>query len=113
MKSFDNEDSESNTGRWKYSEHQAFIDAIKMFGKNWKQVAEYIGTRSSTQVRSHAQKYFLKENSKGVSRQQSKELYMKNPGKCYNTDRVDVATQYGEGITFPDFTQIQYIQMFL
>ena len=38
---------------------------------------------------------------------------MKNPGKCYNTDRVDVATQYGEGITFPDFTQIQYIQMFL
>ena len=47
-------------GRWKYDEHQRFIDAIIKYGNNWQQVQKYIGTRSSTQTRSHAQKFFEK-----------------------------------------------------
>lgn len=31
-----------------------------MFGKDWKKVQEYVGTRSSTQARSHAQKVLPK-----------------------------------------------------
>jgi len=30
--------------------------AIELFGKNWKKVTAYVGTRISAQVRSHAQK---------------------------------------------------------
>ena len=30
--------------------------AIELFGKNWKKVTQYVGTRISAQVRSHAQK---------------------------------------------------------
>lgn len=49
-----------NTGRWTNDEHARFLQALDMFGKNWKRVEEYIGTRTSIQARSHAQKYFGK-----------------------------------------------------
>lgn len=45
-------------GRWHKSEHDRFIDAIKKFGKDWKSVEQYIETRSGSQIRSHAQKFF-------------------------------------------------------
>ena len=49
-----------NEGRWDTSEHMRFIEAINIYGNEWKEVQRYIATRSSNQVRSHAQKFFLK-----------------------------------------------------
>ena len=49
-----------SVGRWKIDEHKRFIDAIIKFGNNWRQVQKYVGTRSSIQTRSHAQKFFEK-----------------------------------------------------
>lgn len=49
-----------NCGRWQPEEHERFIEAIMKFGNEWKQVQKYVGTRSSTQARSHAQKFFVK-----------------------------------------------------
>ena len=46
------------TGRWTKEEHQKFIEGLKKFGKNWKQVEEHVGTRNGAQIRSHAQKFF-------------------------------------------------------
>lgn len=34
--------------------------AIATYGKDWKKVEELVGTRSGSQVRSHAQKFFNK-----------------------------------------------------
>jgi SHAQKYF class myb-like DNA-binding protein len=53
-------DTQFSNGRWTKEEHQRFIDAIKLHGKNWKKVEEYVATRNGPQVRSHAQKFFLK-----------------------------------------------------
>ena len=47
-------------GRWKEDEHKRFIEAIIKYGNDWKQVQKYVKTRSSTQARSHAQKFFVK-----------------------------------------------------
>lgn len=49
-----------NEGRWSDHEHIKFIEAIAKYGKNWKDVQKYVGSRSSAQARSHAQKFFLK-----------------------------------------------------
>jgi SHAQKYF class myb-like DNA-binding protein len=49
-----------NTGRWMPEEHQRFIEALLKFGNDWKNVQRYVGSRSSTQARSHAQKFFVK-----------------------------------------------------
>jgi SHAQKYF class myb-like DNA-binding protein len=41
-------------------EHFRFLEALQRFGKEWKRVQQHVGTRSSTQARSHAQKFFVK-----------------------------------------------------
>ena len=51
---------DSTTGRWTHEEHQAFLEGLKVFGREWKKVADKIPTRTSAQIRSHAQKYFSK-----------------------------------------------------
>jgi SHAQKYF class myb-like DNA-binding protein len=47
-----------NGGRWLHAEHQRFLQAMDLFpGKAWKQVADFVRTRSQTQCRTHAQKW--------------------------------------------------------
>ena len=57
---FTNGEENINEGRWNNNEHMRFIEAISIFGNDWKEVQQYVGTRSSNQVRSHAQKFFMK-----------------------------------------------------
>ena len=52
--------SKTKGGRWTAAEHQRFLDSLRIFGKDWYRVEEYIGTRSSAQIRSHAQKFISK-----------------------------------------------------
>jgi len=42
-------------------EHELFLEALEQFGqKDVKSISAYVGTRTPTQVRTHAQKYFLR-----------------------------------------------------
>jgi len=50
----------ANEGRWSKEEHGKFLEGIVLYGINWKKVKTLIGTRTSIQVRSHAQKFFYK-----------------------------------------------------
>ena len=52
--------SDQTSGRWTTEEHEAFLVGLKIFGREWKKVAHKIPTRTSAQIRSHAQKYFAK-----------------------------------------------------
>jgi len=45
------------TGTWTSEEHIRFVQAVRTFGKNWKMITEFIGTRSRAQVGSHAQDF--------------------------------------------------------
>jgi len=49
-----------STGRWTVNEHRAFLEGLRECGREWKKVALRIPTRTSAQIRSHAQKYFSK-----------------------------------------------------
>jgi SHAQKYF class myb-like DNA-binding protein len=58
------------TGRWTRDEHFRFLAALKMFGKEWKNVQLHVGTRTSTQARSHAQKFFNKLEKRNTTLEQ-------------------------------------------
>ena len=52
-------------GRWTDEEHDSFREAVLLYGKNWNKVAIHVGSRTSAQTRSHAQKYIRKLNKHG------------------------------------------------
>lgn len=47
-------------GRWTQEEHNLFLEGLVLYGNEWKQVQRHIKSRSATQARSHAQKFFIK-----------------------------------------------------
>eukprot|EP00826_Nyctotherus_ovalis_P011670 TRINITY_DN13037_c0_g3_i1.p1 TRINITY_DN13037_c0_g3~~TRINITY_DN13037_c0_g3_i1.p1 ORF type:complete len:276 (+),score=33.47 TRINITY_DN13037_c0_g3_i1:158-985(+) len=61
------EEGAQRNGRWTSEEKQHFVEALHIYGKDWKKVQAYVGTRTGTQVRSHAQKHFLKTKKKGAT----------------------------------------------
>ena len=57
---YENDGTRESTGRWTREEHHTFIRGLEMYGKGWKKIASLIKTRTVVQIRTHAQKYFLK-----------------------------------------------------
>ena len=54
---------------WTPEEHRLFMEAVQRYGwKDVKSIAQHVGTRTPTQVRTHAQKLFLRQQkeSSGV-----------------------------------------------
>lgn len=47
-------------GRWTLDEHEKFLNGLTLYGKDWRAISKLIATRSITQVRTHAQKYFAR-----------------------------------------------------
>ena len=75
-----NNNSQFHIGRWTEEEHRKFIDGILEYGNEWKKVQQIIKTRSSTQARSHAQKFFLRVKK-----------VIKNNGGNFNIKTLDGA----------------------
>lgn len=61
--------SGTSYGRWTLEEHEGFLEGLKLHGREWKKVSGMIPTRTSAQIRSHAQKYFAKMAKEGLSEQ--------------------------------------------
>lgn len=86
---------EGQDGRWNKHEQQLFIEGLELYGKNWKKVQNHVGTRSTTQIRSHAQKYFAKL-SKDVINIDNKINHKENEinAKTQASTPVDSSLQY-------------------
>lgn len=61
-----------NTGRWTKEEHELFLKGLEIYGKGWKQIATLIKTRTVVQIRTHAQKHFLKQHKNQLLENQQK-----------------------------------------
>ncbi|KAL6006738.1 hypothetical protein ACLOJK_032232 [Asimina triloba] len=57
---------------WTEQEHDKFLEAVQLFDRDWKKIESYIGSKTVTQecplqIRSHAQKYFMKVQKNGTN----------------------------------------------
>lgn len=84
-------------GRWSDTEHDRFVKAIAIYGSNWKAVELAVGTRSATQARSHAQKYFIREDK---FKKEVEEMRKKTGTEGVYSRCTSVCVQYGSGVTF-------------
>lgn len=58
---FTNSSSNSKyNGRWTHAEHIKFLEGLSKYGKNWKKIEGFLKTRDGAQIRSHAQKFFMR-----------------------------------------------------
>lgn len=47
-------------GRWTKQEHELFLEALLIYGKDWTKIEKHVSTRDAIHIRSHAQKFFFK-----------------------------------------------------
>lgn len=88
------------TGRWTLEEHNLFLQGLSLYGKIWKKIALHVQTRSVVQIRTHAQKYFLKlqKNNCDLPPIKSYEYLKVGPKdmikkKCFNNDSNNLLLQ--------------------
>ncbi|VAI68497.1 unnamed protein product [Triticum turgidum subsp. durum] len=51
---------------WTDPEHDKFIEALLLFDRDWRKIEAFVGSKTVIQIRSHAQKYFLKVQKNGT-----------------------------------------------
>ncbi|XP_042475656.1 protein REVEILLE 8-like isoform X2 [Macadamia integrifolia] len=51
---------------WTDEEHSKFLDALQLYNRDWKKIADFVDSKTVIQIRSHAQKYFLKAQKSGI-----------------------------------------------
>ncbi len=56
-------------GHWTREEHRRFLEAMELYGNSWSQVRKHVGSRTTAQIRSHAQKHYS-----GLRRREIKRL---------------------------------------
>ncbi|XP_017416021.1 protein REVEILLE 6 isoform X1 [Vigna umbellata] len=52
---------------WTDHEHDKFLEALHLFDRDWKKIEAFVGSKTVIQIRSHAQKYFMKVQKNGTS----------------------------------------------
>ena len=90
-------DLKYNSGRWTEEEHKRFLEGILIYGNEWKKVQNVIKTRSSTQARSHAQKFFLRIK---------KDLKFHPSVNNYNFNLISDDNQIGDNFSIKYFFDI-------
>jgi SHAQKYF class myb-like DNA-binding protein len=56
-------DAGPNRNTWSFCKVALFQNSgLRIHGKNWKKIEELVPSRTGSQIRSHAQKFFLKSH---------------------------------------------------
>lgn len=65
---------------WTKEEHYLFLRGLETYERgNWKKISQMVGTRSATQVQSHAQKFFLRQKQRDKNKRSIHDQTMDSP----------------------------------
>eukprot|EP00188_Purpureofilum_apyrenoidigerum_P000646 Plantae.Rhodophyta-Purpureofilum_apyrenoidigerum.ctg12964.p1 GENE.Plantae.Rhodophyta-Purpureofilum_apyrenoidigerum.ctg12964~~Plantae.Rhodophyta-Purpureofilum_apyrenoidigerum.ctg12964.p1 ORF type:complete len:207 (+),score=44.48 Plantae.Rhodophyta-Purpureofilum_apyrenoidigerum.ctg12964:401-1021(+) len=85
-------DNKKSTSRyWTSEEHQRFLEGLAKFGhKDVKAISNYVATRNATQVRTHAQKYYLRLSREAArkSEKETSEITNKSGQESQRSSRI-------------------------
>lgn len=96
-------------GRWTRLEHFKFLEALKLFGKEWQKVQQHVNTRTSTQARSHAQKFFVKLDKKQLTLEEFLErLDIEQLKLDLRLDDAGDSTEYDEDLPLTNIANQKY-----
>ena len=111
---FSDEKEENLNGRWNQDEHIRFIKGCLLYGNNWKKVKKYVKTRSSAQIRSHAQKYLIKLNKKYHTYDFGKNKFSDNNDNSFDNEFIEsIVNNFNFSNGFFLFLKIQMEILFL
>jgi SHAQKYF class myb-like DNA-binding protein len=101
------EENEENlqNGRWNNDEHIRFIKGCLLYKNNWKKVKKYVKTRSSAQIRSHAQKYLIK-----LKKKYQNDFFSKDYLKFYKNDNNLYDIEFLNSINKLNFNNIDIME---
>uniref|UniRef100_A0A453QC03 Uncharacterized protein n=1 Tax=Aegilops tauschii subsp. strangulata TaxID=200361 RepID=A0A453QC03_AEGTS len=105
---------------WTDPEHDKFIEALLLFDRDWRKIEAFVGSKTVIQIRSHAQKYFLKVQKNGTGehlpppRPKRKAAHpyphnkasKKEQGCAIPMDAPTVATNSSANDTFPSWDDV-------
>lgn len=75
---------------WTADEHRLFLEAVQHFGrKDVESIAQHVGTRTPTQVRTHAQKFFLRQPEMEKMQQISTMAFEVTPGMAVEVRQAE------------------------
>jgi hypothetical protein len=75
------------------------MEGITIYGKDWKKVQKYVGTRTSAQSRSHAQKVLTKIHSNGENGDDSDFLKSHSGQRSDHDDNMEPKVERENNIT--------------
>ena len=64
QKPLEMKDAQTKKIPWSLDEKEKFIEALRMYGKDYVKIKEHIGTRNTKQITSFASKFKLKCNKR-------------------------------------------------
>ncbi|TVU17363.1 hypothetical protein EJB05_33392, partial [Eragrostis curvula] len=93
--------------KWTADEHDRFLHALLIFGRDWKTIEQFVGSKTATQIRSHAQK-LTSSASPPPHPRRAAILSQPPPTFCFLDDAAAASCTFSAETCWPDHKEARF-----